>query len=108
MGSRPPDPLFEDELLELDDELEDEVPGKGSAGQSPVELVALHVEPAEVLQPTTQRTVVVSSNMPLPRVSSMIRLICLLSDREAEGSNAVFQTDQPPVGGNRLPNVPRY
>jgi hypothetical protein len=107
--------VLEDELELLEDELEDElleveleVPGNGSPGQEPVEPVAGQVEPETLLHPTVQRTVVVSSSIPLPKESSMIRLTCLLGACTRDGRDTVRQVDQPPVGANRLPNVPTY
>jgi hypothetical protein len=97
-----------DELLELELllDVEVDVPGSGSPGHAPVEVMAEQVEPAEAAQ-AVHRTVVVSSRMPLPKASSMIRLICLPGIC-VEGMDTVFQLDQPPVGVNRLPNVLRY
>jgi hypothetical protein len=96
---------------ELEDELEDELelPGSGSPGHPPMEVVP-RLHPGfeeEMLQGTVNWTVVVSSSIPVPKDSSMTMLICLLGVC-IEGRETVVQAVQPPVGLNRLPNVPRY
>lgn len=91
-------------LVELPDE-ELELPGKGSPGHEPVALV---VGQGTTVQEIVQRTVVVSSSIPLPRASSMTRLICLLGPCVQDGRDAVCQVDQPPVGTNRPPYESRY